>query len=174
MNLPNLLSLVRLCLVPVFVAVFFRVRPEMRWCAAAVYLAAFLTDVADGWIARRFHLVTRLGRILDPVADKLMTFAVIVCIVIDGIVPAWAAVVFFGKEVLMALGGVILLRCTGDVIPANWLGKLSTGVFFAVCAALVLFPAIPSRWATGMISAALALTLLAFFVYLRQFAAALA
>lgn len=174
MNLPNVLSLIRLCLVPVFVVVFFRTRPDTRWCAAAIYLAAFLTDVADGWIARHFNLVTRLGRVLDPVADKLMTFAVIVCIVIDGIVPAWAAAVFFGKEILMALGGVILLRCTGDVIASNWLGKLSTGVFFVVCAALVLFPAIPSRWATGMMTAALALTIAAFLVYLRQFSIALA
>lgn len=174
MNLPNLLSLIRLCLVPVFVVVFFHVRPDARWCAAAIYLAAFLTDIADGWIARHFNLVTRLGRVLDPLADKLMTFAVILCIVIAGIVPIWAAAVFFGKEALMALGGLFLLRRTGDVISANWLGKLSTGVFFVVCAALVLFPAIPKHWATGMIAAALALTAAAFFVYLRQFAAALA
>ncbi|MFQ9916462.1 MAG: CDP-alcohol phosphatidyltransferase family protein [Flavonifractor plautii] len=96
MSIPNLLSLLRLVLVPVFAVVFSsaRSRRSHRW-AVLIYLTAFLTDVADGWIARHFNQITKLGRILDPLADKLMTFTVIICITADGIIPLWAVVVFF-------------------------------------------------------------------------------
>ena len=169
MNVPNLLSLLRLAMVPVFAAVFFLPDPSARSWAAGVYALAFVTDIADGWIARHFHQVTRLGRILDPLADKLMTFTVIVCITAAGIIPLWAVVVFFLKEAAMGVGALSMYHKTEDVIPSNWLGKVSTGVFFVVCAALVLFPGIPSSWATGRITLALVLTILAFVSYLLQY-----
>lgn len=80
MSIPNLLSLLRLVLVPVFAVVFFQPAPDAHRWAVLIYLTAFLTDVADGWIARHFNQITKLGRILDPLADKLMTFTVIICI----------------------------------------------------------------------------------------------
>ena len=169
MNVPNLLSLLRLAMVPVFAAVFFLPDPSARSWAAGVYALAFVTDIADDWIARHFHQVTRLGRILDPLADKLMTFTVIVCITAAGIIPLWAVVVFFLKEAAMGVGALSMYHKTEDVIPSNWLGKVSTGVFFVVCAALVLFPGIPSSWATGLITLALVLTILAFVSYLLQY-----
>ena len=169
MNVPNLLSLFRLVLVPVFAVVFFQPHPDAHAWAALIYLVAFLTDIADGWIARRFNQITKLGRILDPLADKLMTFTVIVCITADHIIPLWAVVVFFCKELTMAIGGCLMYQRLGDVIPSNWLGKASTGVFFVVCAALVLFPAIPRPWATGLITFALALTLAALASYICQY-----
>ncbi len=169
MNIPNLLSLIRLALVPVFALVFFNGEPNAHRWAAAVYALAFFTDIADGWIARHFNQITRLGRVLDPLADKLMTFTVIICITVDGIIPVWAVVVFFLKEAAMGLGALSMYRKVDDVIPSNWLGKTSTGVFFVVCAALVLFPEIPRHWATGLISFALALTIAAFVGYLWQY-----
>ncbi|MEG0824907.1 MAG: CDP-diacylglycerol--glycerol-3-phosphate 3-phosphatidyltransferase [Oscillospiraceae bacterium] len=166
MNIPNTLSLFRLVLVPVFGVTFFGDSPAARYYAAAIYALAFLTDIADGWIARHFNQVTKLGRILDPLADKLMTFTVIICITVKGIVPLWAVVIFFGKEIIMGLGALVLYRRTDDVIPANIWGKISTGFFFVVCAALVLFPQIPSVWANGLMAAALALTIFALLRYL--------
>lgn len=165
MNLPNILSIFRLILVPVFAGTYFSGSPNARIWAALVYALAFVTDIADGAIARKFDLITRLGRVLDPVADKLMTFTVILCVCLDGIVPMWAAVVFFCKEAAMALGGAMMLHRTKDVIPSNWLGKASTGVFFVVLAALVLFPQIPYTLAVGLISAALALAIAALLRY---------
>ncbi|MEG1879557.1 MAG: CDP-alcohol phosphatidyltransferase family protein, partial [Pseudoflavonifractor sp.] len=166
MNVPNFLSLTRLAMVPVFAAIFFQPDPNARYWAAGVYALAFVTDIADGWIARHFNQITRLGRILDPLADKMMTFTVIICITAAGIIPVWAVIVFFCKEAAMGVGAMKMLHKIDDVMPANWLGKASTFVFFVVCAALVLFPAIPKAWATGMISAALALTIAAFLYYL--------
>lgn len=130
MSIPNLLSLLRLVLVPVFAVVFFQPAPDAHRWAVLIYLTAFLTDVADGWIARHFNQITKLGRILDPLADKLMTFTVIICITADGIIPLWAVVVFFLKELTMAIGGYLMYQKLGDVISSNWLGKTSTGVFF--------------------------------------------
>ena len=102
-----------------------------------------------------------------------MTFTVIICVTADGIIPLWAVVVFFLKELTMAIGGYLMYQKLGDVISSNWLGKTSTGVFFVVCAALVLFPAIPRPWATGLISFALALTLAALCSYIFQYRKAL-
>ena len=169
MNLPNLLSLFRLVLVPVFASVFFSGRPDARPLAAGVYALAFFTDIADGWIARHFNQVTPLGRILDPLADKLMTFTVILCITISDIIPTWAVVVFFCKEALMGLGALSMHRKVDDVMPANYLGKASTGFFFLICGLLVLFPAISRPWATGMITAALSLAVAAFLLYLWEY-----
>lgn len=168
MNIPNLLSLLRLCLVPVFALAFFSPSPNAHTWAVLVYTLAFVTDIADGYIARKFNMITKLGRILDPLADKLMTFAVIICVALDGVIPMWAIAVFFCKEALMGLGGLLMYRKVRDVTAANWWGKASTGVFFVVLAALVLFP-IPRPWSTVMISFALALTVAAFFRYARDF-----
>ena len=79
MSIPNLLSLLRLVLVPVFAVVFFQPAPDAHRWAVLIYLTAFLTDVADGWIARHFNQITKLGRILDPLADKLKEAAVSLC-----------------------------------------------------------------------------------------------
>ena len=168
MNVPNMLSLIRLCLVPVFAVVFFLPDPSAHQWAALIYAVAFATDIADGYIARRFDMITKLGRVLDPLADKLMTFTVIICVTADGIIPVWAVVIFFCKELAMGVGGFLMLRRTKDVIPSNWLGKPSTGVFFVVLAALVLFP-VPRPWATGLIAFALALTVAALVSYAMNF-----
>lgn len=167
MNLPNALSLLRLCLVPVFAWVYFLPQPNAHLWAALVYAVAFATDVADGYIARRFDLITKLGRILDPLADKLMTFTVITCVAVDGILPFWAVVVFFCKEAAMGLGGLYLYRQIKDMPSSNWLGKASTGVFFVVLAILVLFP-VPRNWAVGLITLALALAVAALLRYAAQ------
>lgn len=157
MNLPNALSTFRLLLVPVFAGVFFSGLPDAHRWAALIYTVAFATDVLDGWIARRYDMITRLGRILDPLADKLMTFTVIVCICLDGVLPMWAAVILFCKEAVMAIGGAVLMKRVRDVLPSHRLGKASTGTFFVVLALLTLFP-IPKPWPTVLISAALILT----------------
>lgn len=169
MNIPNILSLFRLALVPVLAIVFFQPDPNARFWAAGTYALAFVTDIADGFIARKYNQITRLGRILDPLADKMMTLTVILCITAAGIIPLWAVLVFVAKEAALGIGALTMFNKVGDVIPSNLIGKLSTGVFFLVCAALVLFPEIPRQWATGMIAGALALAVAAFARYLLEY-----
>ena len=100
MNVPNLLSLIRLALVPIFPVVFFGNHKYSYIYALLVYALASFTDVLDGFIARRYNMVSRTGRILDPLADKLMAFTVLTCIAAARIVPFWAVIIFFCKEAL--------------------------------------------------------------------------
>jgi cardiolipin synthase len=108
---------------------------------------------------------------LDPLGDKLMTFAVLICITIDKVVPLWAVLVFVIKECLMGIGGLVLFRRLSDMPSSNYFGKCSTIVFFAVCVILILFKSsISQLGATIMISVAIAVTLVAFISYVLKFA----
>ena len=101
-NLPNILALIRLLLVPVVVWLIFQ---ERMITAMFVFLAACLTDLLDGYIARRYHLITQLGTFLDPMADKLMAVFVIIAFTAKGILPLAVTIVIFAKELLMLVGG---------------------------------------------------------------------
>lgn len=168
-NWPNMLSLFRILLVPVFCMFFFSELQYAKYYAVSIYALASLTDLLDGIIARRTNNITKLGRILDPLGDKLMCFAVVLCIAIDGIVPMWAMVVLFVKESLMAVGGLLMYEKATDVVSSNIFGKAATAVFFVVCVVLMLFDWIPANIAMIMISVALALTVTALITYLIQF-----
>lgn len=169
MNVPNALSIFRLLLVPVFVLVFFSGADNAYVYAALIYVLAEVTDCLDGYIARKFNLITKLGRILDPLADKLMAFTVLVCIVIASRVPVWAAVLFFFKEALMGVGAIILYNNIEDVMPANITGKIANVVFFANCIILMFDKSISTATATIMISVALIISYVALLSYLTQF-----
>lgn len=168
MTVPNILSLFRLCLVPVFVGVYFSGGPLAKAYAALVYAVASLTDMLDGKIARKFNQVSKLGRILDPLGDKMMTFAVLLCITLSNVIPVWAIIIFIIKELAMALGGMILLRKLNDMPPSNYFGKVSTVVFFVVCVLLMLFD-FHKKTATALISFALAVMLFAFASYIIRY-----
>ncbi|MDR0292913.1 MAG: CDP-alcohol phosphatidyltransferase family protein [Oscillospiraceae bacterium] len=174
MTIPNILSLIRLCVVPLVPLVYFAdpALPGANLWAAGIYLAASLTDVIDGLIARKYNLVTRLGRVLDPLADKLMSFCVLVCIIIGGLIPFWAGVVFFAKETCMGLGALIQYRKINDVPPSNIIGKISTAFFVVVCFVILVFLPDPQEYITlrtAAISVALALNISAFILYMGRF-----
>jgi CDP-diacylglycerol--glycerol-3-phosphate 3-phosphatidyltransferase len=123
--LPNLLSLLRIGLVPVLVIVLMWPTPGARALAAGVFLVACITDFLDGWIARRQGMTTPLGQILDPLADKLVVSAVLIMLAAmppEPRVPAWMVVVIVLRELLVTgLRSVALRR--GVVVPAQELGK---------------------------------------------------
>ena len=164
MNLPNALSILRLVMVPAFVGVFFSDIPHAHQFAGLIFLLAAITDMLDGRIARKYNQITRLGRILDPLADKLMTAAALVCIIIAKIIPLWIFIVFAVKEILMGIGSIVLYKHIDDVPPSNIVGKASTVVFFTACLVMMLFE-IPRTAATIVMTCALTLTLVAFTGY---------
>ncbi len=167
MSIPNILSVFRLLLVPVFVLVFFSGEHDSYAFAAFVYAIACLTDVLDGMIARRFNQITKMGRVLDPLADKLMAFTVLICITIDGIIPLWAVVIFFVKECLMGIGALVMYKRLDDVMPSDKFGKAATASFFAASVLLMVFSRIPHSVATVMILIPTAISLVALFHYLK-------
>lgn len=130
-HLPNILSVIRLILVPIFVFVFFSGDPNAHTIALGIYVLASITDVLDGYIARRYNLVTELGTVLDPLADKLMLIAAMTCIYLEGNVPLIVLGLVIAKESFQILAGFYLYwRKTKVVIPANKFGKLGTILFF--------------------------------------------
>ncbi|SHI22795.1 CDP-diacylglycerol--glycerol-3-phosphate 3-phosphatidyltransferase [Sporobacter termitidis DSM 10068] len=168
-NVPNILSSIRICLVPVFVAAYFCDPSSIKIYAAVVYAAASFTDFLDGYIARKYNLISNLGKLLDPLGDKLMTLAVLTCITIDNVIPVWAVLVAVCKEVLMVVGGALVRKKEGgEIPPSNIIGKTSTVVFFVVCVTLMLFN-IPDNIATIMISVAIVLMLVALASYINTF-----
>ena len=171
-HVPNILSTFRILLVPVFVAVYFSEMKYANLYALGIYALACATDVLDGYIARKYNLITDLGRVLDPMGDKLMILAVMSCITIDKVIPVWALVLFVIKEFMMMMGGVVIHKIARvDMPSSNFLGKASTVVFFLVCGSLMAFRSIPPNMADMMIAIALGLTFLALGSYMLTFTA---
>jgi cardiolipin synthase len=170
MNLPNLLSLLRLLMVPLFPIVYNSDILYANWFAAGVYLAAACTDVVDGWLARRADQITRLGRILDPLADKTMAFVVLLTITIAGVVHWWAVAILFLKELTLGIGAITLFRKENDVFAAVIVGKSATFIFFVVSMVLTLFPQyIGLFWKNILLAAAVGSNLLALGYYLYKY-----
>ena len=124
LTVPNVITVVRLCLLPVFVWLLFG--RDDRASAAWLLAALGSTDFFDGWIARRFNQVSNLGKILDPVADRLLFFVGVGGIVVDGSVPTWLAVVVLVREAMVA-GATLSLAAMGvRRIDVTWFGKAYT------------------------------------------------
>jgi len=124
LTVPNVITVIRLLCLPIFLWLLFGV--ENR--AAAALLLGFLgaTDFLDGYIARHFNQTTEIGKILDPVADKLLFFVAIVAILIDGSVPVWFAWAVLIREVLVAVATLVLAAMGARRIDVTWYGKAGT------------------------------------------------
>jgi cardiolipin synthase len=134
MNLPNALSVLRLAMIPLYATVFWAGHIRL---AFLILLAAGLTDVLDGYIARSRGLVTGLGTVLDPLADKLMMITVMLSLVLSKMIPWAAAVVFFVRDVGMIVGGMYFHFTGKKPVPANGLGKLTTVLLYAAVLAII-------------------------------------
>jgi cardiolipin synthase (CMP-forming) len=134
LTVPNIITFVRLCLLPVFLWLLFG--REDR--AAAAYLLAALgtTDFFDGYIARHFDQVSNLGKIIDPVADRLLLIVGVGGIIIDGSVPVWFAVAALGREAFIGIGTLVLAALGAKRIDVTWFGKAGT---FGLMVAFPLF-----------------------------------
>ena len=126
-NVPNVLTMIRLILVPVFVIVY--ISGNMHG-ALVVFCIASLTDFLDGRIARHFHLITSFGKLMDPLADKLMVCSALICLVCSGIFPWIAFAVVAAKELTMVIGSAYMLK-QGIVVHSNILGKAAQCSFIA-------------------------------------------
>ncbi|WP_051636271.1 CDP-alcohol phosphatidyltransferase family protein [Rhodoluna lacicola] len=131
MTVPNLLSMLRLALVPVFL---YLLLTEKYFSAIVVLALSSLTDYLDGYFARKYNQVTRLGQLLDPAADRLYIFSTLVGLSITGIIPVWLALVIIGRDLVLAVAYPILATHGYGPLPVHYLGK--TGTF----ALLYAFP----------------------------------
>ena len=118
-NVPNALTMIRALLIPVYWVLFIH---DHKYWALAVFIIASLTDIADGYIARKYNLVTDFGKLMDPLADKLMVLSVMLSLAIRNMAPRAALAIYLGKEALMVAGGAVMLK-KGVVVYANKVGK---------------------------------------------------
>ena len=137
MNIPNILTLARIGVVPVLVLMLYFPGQGMCFAAMLVFILASVTDIVDGFLARQMGLVTNLGKFLDPLADKLLIGSVIIMLVHLGWVDAWVAVIIIGRE--MAVTGLRAVAAdAGVVIAADRFGKLKTIIQTAALCPLIL------------------------------------
>jgi CDP-diacylglycerol--glycerol-3-phosphate 3-phosphatidyltransferase len=125
MTVPNRLTIIRLILTLPFVAALSLQFPGAKLLAFALFILSSLTDLADGYIARRFNQITDFGKLMDPLVDKIMTMSAFVCLVSLGSIPAWAVIVILSREFLVT-GLRMIAASRNIVLPAERLGKLKT------------------------------------------------
>lgn len=165
MNIPNLITSLRFLLIPVFMYFFFSTIHYGLEIAAAIFLLSGLSDTLDGYIARKYNQVTKLGMVLDPLADKLMLITVLVSVTLSNNIPIWIISIVTFKEILMMIGAFSLLKENNIVVPANIFGKLSTLLAYIAIIA-VLFELPLNR---QILYAYVTATILALGIYLKGF-----
>ena len=125
MNLPNKLTILRIILVPVFVACFFLPVKGAMYIAAAVFVIAYFTDMLDGYIARKYNLITDFGKLMDPMADKLLTAAAMIMLTAYGLCSPIATFLTIARELIISAFRLVSAT-QGVVIAAGKIGKLKT------------------------------------------------
>ncbi len=125
MNLPTKITFIRICMVPVFVIFLLIDNTACRYISAIIFIVAALTDSLDGYLARSRNLVSNLGKFLDPLADKILVCAALICLVAINLVPAWVLIIIVFRE--FAVTGLrTLVVADGLVVAASRLGKIKT------------------------------------------------
>jgi len=136
LNIPNFITALRFLLVPVFG--YFLINENYK-VAVAIFLLAGLTDILDGYIARKYSMITSFGKLADPVADKLIQVTAVFILTLQGIIPLPILVIVLSKEALMIIGSFILYHKDKIVVQASWFGKVATAIFyFSILAAIFL------------------------------------
>ena len=149
-TIPNMLSLFRLALIPAVVATYLTDRSI--WLPAVLLGLSGLTDLFDGAIARKFNQVSEVGKLLDPIADKLTQIAVIFSLAVKTPSLWWLVAIIGIKEILQGIGGLLLLRSDVKVHAAEWFGKVATVLFYVVMVAIVVFPDMPTTLMYALIA----------------------
>jgi CDP-diacylglycerol---glycerol-3-phosphate 3-phosphatidyltransferase len=158
LNLPNVLTLLRILAVPVVVVALLGETPNGDALAAGVFALAALTDGLDGYFARSRDAVTNFGKLMDPIADKLLIAAALVSLVSLDRVAAWVAMVIIAREFAVTVMRAIAAE-RGVVIAASWLGKVKTVLQIGAVFALIAANPAPA-WVDALVYAAVAATLI--------------
>ena len=168
MNLPNELTILRVIMIPFFVAALLYdggANQNMRYVAAALFIIASLTDMLDGKIARKYNLVTNFGKFMDPLADKLLVCSALICMIELRELPAWMVIIIISREFIIS-GFRLVASDNGVVIAASYWGKFKT-TFQMIGVVLLIFniPAL-STLTTIIVWIALALTVISLVDYI--------
>ena len=165
-SIPNLLSYFRLLLIPLFIQLYM----NENFTEALITLAASgLSDVIDGRVARKYNMVTDLGKVLDPVADKLTQCAMMFCVAMRYPAMWWLLGLHVVKELIMIVMGWYVLKKTDIVNRALWCGKMSNGYIYAVMMVHVIVPTIPQAVSAASAAVCAGLIVLSLVVYTARY-----
>jgi CDP-diacylglycerol--glycerol-3-phosphate 3-phosphatidyltransferase len=168
LNLPNVLTLVRILLVPVLVVALLDATPQGSWLAAGVFALAALTDGLDGYLARSRRSITNFGKVMDPIADKLLIAAALISLVSLNRLDAWVAMVIIARE--FAVSGLrVAAGQQGVVIPASPLGKAKTIVQVAAIFTLIAVHDTGDWWVQALVYVSVLVTLVSGADYFLNF-----
>ena len=159
MNLPNKLTVMRVILIPFFVAALLYENGSsqtMRIVANVIFIVASLTDLFDGKIARKYNLVTNFGKFMDPLADKLLVCSALICLIQLGQLPAWVVIIIISREFIIS-GFRLVAADNGIVIAASYWGKFKTT--FQMIAVILMIFNIPALATVTMIMLVIAVLL---------------
>ena len=149
LTVPNFLSLVRILLIPVIVWIYSF--EKNYYAAIGVIILSGATDIIDGWIARRFDMISDFGKALDPLADKLTQASLLLCL-LSTYVQMWVLIIIFGLcEITKFTLGIIIAKKHDEVNGAKWYGKANTVIIYASMMALILFPQMSGTLANTLI-----------------------
>ncbi len=170
LTIPNALSLFRFILAGAFLWLYYVAEIENRryWLTGVLALSG-ITDFLDGRIARKWNMVSEVGKILDPAADKVTQCVLIVCLLSEYPLLRGVFALFLVKEVFVAAAGYKAVEKTEHNEGAMWYGKVNTAVFYAVMILLIFLPGIPDPAANALIGVSGCFMLLAFVLYIRKF-----
>ena len=166
-SIPNLMGYFRILLIPLFCYLY--IAKEAYLWASIVVLVSSLTDLFDGLIARKFHMITQLGKALDPIADKLTHAALAICLAIRYPYMWWLIGLMIVKEGYMGIMRLIFLRQGKMLDGAMWFGKICTATLFTGLMLLFLFPNLPLPVVNGLIILMVAVMLFTLLMYIPVF-----
>jgi cardiolipin synthase len=169
-NIPNILCYFRLLIIPVFVYLYIRAdQPKEYMFAAFIVAIGCITDFLDGYIARKFNLITEFGKFIDPVADKLMQASLLFVLIIKIEGMFLLVILFVIKETLMAAAGFAMYRRGKKLDGAKWFGKVSTTVMYLVMLILVAVPSLNYWTATMLMLVCAGFLSLSFVLYMAEY-----
>lgn len=164
-TIPNILSMFRIVLLPLIV--WFFVCKEDHVKAIVVLLISGLSDILDGFIARKFNMISNFGKIIDPVADKLTQGVLLICLIFKHTQVLVIFGAFVLKEFIMILMGYMIIKRKNLVNSAKWYGKLNTVIIYSVIFFMIILPDIPERVVNIMVFVCSAMIITAFVMYVN-------
>lgn len=169
-SIPNMMGYFRILLIPIIAWRYLTAETISDYCIAALIIGiSGITDFLDGFVARKFHMVTQLGKAVDPIADKLTQGAVVISLSFHFPWMTALVVLFVVKEGFMGIMGLIMLKKGKMLDGAMWFGKVCTAVLYGVMFLLILFPQIPMKAANILIVLCSGLMLLSLLFYIPVF-----
>ncbi len=145
MNLANIITIIRIILVPIFLVILLTKLENKEIVAFSIFVIASISDVLDGYIARKYNQITNLGKLLDPLADKFLTIGALIALFLIGTIEAWIVVLILIREVFITIFRYYLLS-KSIISPASFMGKIKTFFQIISIATLLIYSVFPKPY----------------------------